>query len=350
MRCLINCDKVASVSTRISVTTTCTGQACNTAKYQWQLVTVNSNGDKLNVIILTRDKTETDLNLPGIIIKDNQLTQLASSLFYLLKVQVSQDNGPSGNAAYQFRMNAPPSSGWCTVKPETGEALKTKFDFICSGWQDPDKPLMYEFNYKTDNGLYTVVSYGSVEHVTTVLPPGKKENDYVISFEIIVTDSLSAAKRIHLNIKVGCFWQALKIQVSRCFFAFTYNSTTISAETLAHKCTELYMNYHYGSCQSSMKEDFNNDDRTVRYGLLLHRIPWPRGSATYQEICNLYYSYITGKYGKPIVVFDVYEKLSTKNMPQGRPTAGKVGATVTFSQDMIVTMKKDQFLLNVNNK
>ncbi|KAJ7363499.1 hypothetical protein OS493_009654 [Desmophyllum pertusum] len=40
---------------------------------------------------------------------------------------------------------------------------------------------------------------------------------------------------------------------------------------------------------------------------------------------------------------------TTKNMPQRRPTAGKVGATVTFSQDMIVTMKKDQ-RLNVNNK
>ncbi|KAJ7340518.1 hypothetical protein OS493_003270 [Desmophyllum pertusum] len=203
-RCLINCDKVASVSTRISVTTTCTGQACNTAKYQWQLVTVNSNGDELRVIILTRDKTETDLNLPGIIIKDNQLTQLDdSSLFYQLKVSVSQDNGPSGNAAYQFRMNAPPSSGRCTVTPQTGEALKTKFDFICSGWQDPDTPLMYEFHYKTDNGLYTVVSYGSVEHVTTVLPPGKKENDYQISFEIMVTDSLSAANHsVRLSITV----------------------------------------------------------------------------------------------------------------------------------------------------
>ena len=69
--------------------------------------------------------------------------------------------------------------------------------------QDPDKPLMYEFHYKTDNGLYTVVSYGSVEHVTTVLPPGKKENDDQISFEIMVTDSLSAANHVRLSITVG---------------------------------------------------------------------------------------------------------------------------------------------------
>ena len=69
--------------------------------------------------------------------------------------------------------------------------------------QDSDKPLTYEFHYKTDNGLYTVVSYGSDDHVTTILPPGKKEDDYEIAFEIMVSDSLSAATNILLKIKVG---------------------------------------------------------------------------------------------------------------------------------------------------
>lgn len=79
--------------------------------------------------------TETELDLPGIIIKANQLTDLNSSLYYQLKVYVSQDNGPSGNAAYQFRMNAPPRPGTCTVTPESGVTLKTEFVFSCTGWQ-----------------------------------------------------------------------------------------------------------------------------------------------------------------------------------------------------------------------
>ena len=79
--------------------------------------------------------TETELDLPGIIIKPDQLTDLSSSLYYQLKVNVSQDKGPSGYAAYQFRMNAPPRPGTCTVTPETGVALKTEFVFICTGWQ-----------------------------------------------------------------------------------------------------------------------------------------------------------------------------------------------------------------------
>ena len=76
--------------------------------------------------------TDTELNLPGIIIKADQLT---GGFTYRLKVTATPGIGPAGNAAYQFRMNAPPHSGQCTVSPSTGEALRTKFDFRCTGWQ-----------------------------------------------------------------------------------------------------------------------------------------------------------------------------------------------------------------------
>ena len=74
-------------------------------------------------------------------------------------------------------------------------------------------------------------------------------------------------------------------------------------------------------------------------GALLHRIPWPRGSATYQDICGLYCSYATKKYGNAIVVFDGYD-MSTKNMTQQRRAAGKAGATVPFTENMKVTLKR----------
>ena len=76
--------------------------------------------------------THTELNLPGILIKANQLT---GGYTYRLKVTATPTTGPAGNAAYQFRMNAPPHSGRCTVSPRTGEALSTNFDFRCTGWQ-----------------------------------------------------------------------------------------------------------------------------------------------------------------------------------------------------------------------
>ena len=47
-----------------------------------------------------------------------------------------------------------------------------------------------------------MVSYGSEDYVITILPPGKREDDYEITFEIMVSDSLSAATNIELKIKV----------------------------------------------------------------------------------------------------------------------------------------------------
>ena len=85
-------------------------------------------------------------------------------------------------------------------------------------------------------------------------------------------------------------------------------------------------------------------------GALLHRIAWPRGSATYQDVCGLYCAYVTKKYGNPIVVFDGYDEMSTKNMTQQRRAAGKAGTTVTFSEDMKVTLKKEDVLANSKNK
>uniref|UniRef100_UPI00358ECD2A uncharacterized protein n=1 Tax=Myxine glutinosa TaxID=7769 RepID=UPI00358ECD2A len=84
-------------------------------------------------------------------------------------------------------------------------------------------------------------------------------------------------------------------------------------------------------------------------GALLQRIPWSHGS-TYKDICHQYTEYVTKKYGKAVVVFDGYESNNTKDMTHHRRSKGKIGATVTFTADMIVTMQKEQFLANRQNK
>ena len=85
-------------------------------------------------------------------------------------------------------------------------------------------------------------------------------------------------------------------------------------------------------------------------GALLHRIPWPQGFPTYREICDMYCQYVTRKYGAAIVIFDGYNRSSTKDMTHQRRTGGKTATPVTFSDDMKLTMKKDHFLSNLSNK
>ncbi|XP_068717180.1 polycystin-1-like protein 2 [Montipora capricornis] len=186
--CVINCEETVSVSTRLALQTSCAGCACETARYKWLLISLDPLGNETSEV-LTPDMTLTGLNLPGIIIKENEL---AGNLTYRLKVFATQDVGPEGIAAYQFTMNAPPVGGNCTFKPLRGRALNTSFDFQCSDWQDRDKPLTYQFAYKTGRGLYTVVSFGHVAQARTVLPQGRKNEDFVIEFNITIKDSLSA--------------------------------------------------------------------------------------------------------------------------------------------------------------
>jgi len=102
---------------------------------------------------------------------------------------------------------------------------------------------------------------------------------------------------------------------------------------------------------SDVPADIPNDGQqyVLDGGALVQRIPWSRGS-TYRDICHQYTDYVTKKYGDAIVVFDGYESTNTKDMTHQRRSKGNAGTTVTFTADMRLTMKKEQFLANRQNK
>ena len=85
-------------------------------------------------------------------------------------------------------------------------------------------------------------------------------------------------------------------------------------------------------------------------GTLLHRVPWPRGNGTYRDVLAAYTSYVSRKYGRPTVVFDGYDDISTKYSTQKQRAAGKVAPTISFTNDMQVTSKREEFLSNAKNK
>ena len=72
---------------------------------------------------------------------------------------------------------------------------------------------------------------------------------------------------------------------------------------------------------------------------------------TYLQIFRLYTNYVQKNYGKAIIVFDGYgNDCSTKDMTHQRCTGGIKGTVVQFDDDMILTVKKELFLLNTENK
>lgn len=84
-------------------------------------------------------------------------------------------------------------------------------------------------------------------------------------------------------------------------------------------------------------------------GALIHRVVWPRGS-TYDEVCSLYVQYVQRRYGSPTVVFDGYGNgPSTKDCTHQR-RGSAFSPPVLFQSDMIVSLKKQDFLANEENK
>lgn len=80
--------------------------------------------------------------------------------------------------------------------------MVTKFTITCTGWEDPDQPLRYEFgyvNYYQESVLY-------VSRVSTasslLLPMGREDNDFKLSLRLRIIDKLGAASVFPIEIPV----------------------------------------------------------------------------------------------------------------------------------------------------
>ena len=80
-------------------------------------------------------------------------------------------------------------------------------------------------------------------------------------------------------------------------------------------------------------------------GSLLHRLAWPRG-ATYNQLMEMYISFINHTCKRGIVVFDGYNSgPSTKDVAHLRRTnGGNTGPDIAFTSDMVLTDSKERFL------
>lgn len=116
-----------------------------------------------------------------------------------------------GFAEYSIQTNNPPKDGSCEVKPITGEELKTRFRFSCSGWQDEHEPLTYEMFYSyprdskdpssSQNGVLFFLG-PSVESAEILFPAGKEEDRHLIDIVVKIKDAYGEFVQDNLTIKV----------------------------------------------------------------------------------------------------------------------------------------------------
>lgn len=73
--------------------------------------------------------------------------------------------------------------------------MSTKFTINCTGWQDPDKPLTYEFAYiNLQESVFYVSQKSYVENI--FLPMGHEDKDFDLTLRIRIVDRLGAAETL----------------------------------------------------------------------------------------------------------------------------------------------------------
>ena len=144
-------------------------------------------------LISTRLSSTTLVTYPGV---------LAPNVRYKFILTAKRQGGYPGYSEYQVTTNSPPAGGTCNVNPLSGVTLATEFTFTCSGWQDADLPLQYEFVYVTNNNLLNVVYKGVQTSKETKLPAGERTNNFTIDFRVRVADMFGAFTEVRTPVQV----------------------------------------------------------------------------------------------------------------------------------------------------
>ena len=126
---------------------------------------------------------------------------------YVVTVTTKLECDKVAKANFSFVVNSPPrslmSNTGCDVRPMKGEAFSTDFFISCWGWHDEDKPLTYEFRYRSRIYGILLIKSDSLQNVSTKLPIGNPAEGYMLELEILVRDTLKAFKTTKLFVQVS---------------------------------------------------------------------------------------------------------------------------------------------------
>lgn len=187
---------MVSASNKFRVTSECPNSACNGSVYEWRLKKLNIETDTWENIAILPNMTSTGLKSNNMIIAKHSLP---SGYKFSLMLVVTSLAGLEGFGLLEFETAGAPHDGSCISSVSEGVALETEFTFECSKWQDKNIPLTYEFRAGNDP-----ISYGSSpKSAATVLPAGRKEEDYQLPINILIKNSIGVSVVKTLFVKVS---------------------------------------------------------------------------------------------------------------------------------------------------
>lgn len=181
------------------------GDSCSSvSKYEWSVHLVNQ--EDLSVQEIHHKRIYPQMNSQRFLMEDVSKLQddRNKQIIYVVKAVAKLDEKTQFEGKFTFVVNSPPRKTpktRCHVTPMEGEAVLTDFIISCSGWNDEDKPLIYEFRYQDKYGM-VLIQTGRLNRVITKLPVGKATEDYSLVLEAQVGDSFKDFTETRLLVKV----------------------------------------------------------------------------------------------------------------------------------------------------
>ncbi|RMX54592.1 hypothetical protein pdam_00023671 [Pocillopora damicornis] len=145
--------------------------------------------------------TSTPLNASNIVINGGSL---AAGNMYRLALFITTNDGLWAMSAYDISTALPPTRGTCSITPSSGISLESHFNLSCINWTSDSTPLSYRFQYRLENGMYTVLYHGVNNSIVTFgIPPGNNAENFTMRFNVVVTDNFGiSASPVNLTVQV----------------------------------------------------------------------------------------------------------------------------------------------------
>ncbi|XP_022790315.1 polycystic kidney disease protein 1-like 2 [Stylophora pistillata] len=138
----------------------------------------------------------TKLSSRNIVFRRGKLLEGSS---YRLTLTVQLPNGKYGWAAYQFKTVAAPSGGTCSGTQASGKPLGISLYINCTGWNDKNKHLTYEFFHQVEDGNSHLLLYSTAPFANVLIP---KFDGGEVDIKVVVINSFAMRTETSIRIQV----------------------------------------------------------------------------------------------------------------------------------------------------
>ena len=193
LRFLLN-DRLNVISSApLTVSADYVGYSCDDqVAYQWILYEEYKEVEW--IAILNNSENSKVFTIDPNFLKDNKKYRLESTVLL--------NNETPSTSVQVFQTAVLPRDGSCTVTPDTGEAVYTSFELLCSGWLALNETFTYEVQIIGDGDIHYTLYYGHADNQVLILPQGNASRGYLSHVKVYVSRLNGATSELEIPITV----------------------------------------------------------------------------------------------------------------------------------------------------